>query len=700
MNKRCSQIIHFLLEREDPVKVIDIAKNFQVSERIIRYDLVCIDEFLDHKIHKKLRRKRKEGIALSLTGEELRRVNQVLLPSKPGYYILNQEERCTFILSDMFNASSWRTYQTYENLLQVSKSSIEKDIVRIKKDLTPFQLRLHAEPGKGIKIDGNEKDIRRCIASILQNYLDLSALLNDNQISKSIQGGISSKVKELIDVEQLHPILSIIKEAERKLNRSFSDESFNQLILQLGLILKRISIGKTISIQKQEFNQAKKLKEYSVLVSLKTMNPLKFMLYEEELCYFAVFLKGAKESLPREYRNENWAEIQILVLKLIEEMDKRTPYHFAKDKELYKSLCLHLGPTIYRLRNDVQPYQNNVQFIRNTYPEMFNYVKKALHLIEKHIGIEMQESDISYIVLHFCSSLERARRSMSKFKIAITCGHGFGAAKLIEETLNSKFQNIDIILSTAVHLLEEMKNIQADLIVSTAPLHIENIPVIVVKPILTKQDLSKIEQFLYENIPSFTGPSQDHTTFFKEVLEIANNNSKIFSQEKLINELSNCFYKNGMNFRREAVQPMLGELLQEEFTRFEVEAKNWQDAIMIGGGILVENGCVHPSYVNEMIDSVKTMGPYVVIHPGIALPHARPENGVKKLGISLINLKKPIHFGNPDNDPVYTVICLAATDNFSHLKALSKIVEIINNEKTLEELQNAKNYQELDQLLE
>ena len=86
---------------------------------------------------------------------------------------------------------------------------------------------------------------------------------------------------------------------------------------------------------------------------------------------------------------------------------------------------------------------------------------------------------------------------------------------------------------------------------------------------------------------------------------------------------------------------------------------------------------------------VKELGPYIVITDGVAIPHARPEDGVIKLGYSLITLDPPINFGNPDNDPVKLIVCIAAIDNNSHIDLITKLVNLINNDK-LAEIINAK----------
>lgn len=136
---------------------------------------------------------------------------------------------------------------------------------------------------------------------------------------------------------------------------------------------------------------------------------------------------------------------------------------------------------------------------------------------------------------------------------------------------------------------------------------------------------------------------------------------------------------------------MLNKLLNEEFIRLNIECCDWKDAIKMGAALLVDNGCIEETYENAIFDNFKEYGPYMVIAPGIVLSHARPENGVKELSLSLITLKTPVNFGNDLNDPVKLIITLAAKDNESHLKALSQLMELFMNNEDLKFIIEAKN---------
>ncbi|QGH36082.1 PTS sugar transporter [Gracilibacillus salitolerans] len=116
----------------------------------------------------------------------------------------------------------------------------------------------------------------------------------------------------------------------------------------------------------------------------------------------------------------------------------------------------------------------------------------------------------------------------------------------------------------------------------------------------------------------------------------------------------------------------------EDNVQFNVEVKDWKDAIYKSVALLRKNGYVTDKYATEVIKNVQQYGPYIVISPGIAIPHTRPENGAIEVGVSLVTLKKPVYFKD-SSSPVKVMISFSATDNDQHLEIIKMIVKIVEN---------------------
>ncbi len=89
----------------------------------------------------------------------------------------------------------------------------------------------------------------------------------------------------------------------------------------------------------------------------------------------------------------------------------------------------------------------------------------------------------------------------------------------------------------------------------------------------------------------------------------------------------------------------------------------------------------------------------MVIWPGVVLLHARPDEGVNCLSMSLITLKNPVAFGTPGKDPVYIAIVLGAVNNNSHLNALFELNALMQKPLILDSLRNASSTFQIRSLL-
>ncbi len=131
---------------------------------------------------------------------------------------------------------------------------------------------------------------------------------------------------------------------------------------------------------------------------------------------------------------------------------------------------------------------------------------------------------------------------------------------------------------------------------------------------------------------------------------------------------------------------MLLELLKENSIEINRSVKDADEAIRQAGAILVDQGKVTSEYVEGMVTMSKLIPGYIVLAPGLAMPHARPESGAKKVGMSLITLETPVEFGNSQNDPVKVVIALAAVDSTTHIELLQEFSKVFESETIVERI--------------
>lgn len=131
----------------------------------------------------------------------------------------------------------------------------------------------------------------------------------------------------------------------------------------------------------------------------------------------------------------------------------------------------------------------------------------------------------------------------------------------------------------------------------------------------------------------------------------------------------------------------------------DVDAADAAAAIRAAGELLVDTGAADPGYVDAMVASYKEKGPYFVLAPHIALPHAKPEDGVREASVALARLRQPVVFGHAKNDPVSLVFALGASSSEEHIALLRRLTSLLNNPAHVEQLKSASSTQEIEELL-
>lgn len=141
------------------------------------------------------------------------------------------------------------------------------------------------------------------------------------------------------------------------------------------------------------------------------------------------------------------------------------------------------------------------------------------------------------------------------------------------------------------------------------------------------------------------------------------------------------------------------KFIEDNLVALDVVASTPEEAIRAAGELLVSNHLAESKYVDAMVESYNTNGPYFVLAPQIALPHARPEDGVKEASVSFVRLQNPIPFGSAANDPVQLVFAMAASSSEEHLDMMKKVVMLLSNPANIEKLKEVKSCEEIKNII-
>jgi ascorbate PTS system EIIA or EIIAB component len=116
---------------------------------------------------------------------------------------------------------------------------------------------------------------------------------------------------------------------------------------------------------------------------------------------------------------------------------------------------------------------------------------------------------------------------------------------------------------------------------------------------------------------------------------------------------------------------------------------DWQAAVNTVCAPLLKEGCIEPSYIQAIIKTTHDIGPYYVLAPNIAMPHARPEDGVISNGLALLVVKEGVSFNSKENDPVKILLLLAARDSEQHIELIQSISSLFCCDNDVNDIINA-----------
>lgn len=128
---------------------------------------------------------------------------------------------------------------------------------------------------------------------------------------------------------------------------------------------------------------------------------------------------------------------------------------------------------------------------------------------------------------------------------------------------------------------------------------------------------------------------------------------------------------------------MAKEILSTENIVLNEQAGSKEDAIRLAGDILVKNGYVDESYVDQMFEREKITTTYMGNF--VAIPHGTEDakKAVKHSGLSIVQLRDGVDFG--DGSIAKLIIGIAGKDN-EHLEILSQIAIVCSEEENVEKL--------------
>lgn len=656
MNKRSVEIIHQLIASTNrKIQLKQLAKNFDVSERTIRNDINKINQCFE----KELVSLGVEGFLLLDENIRPRDIRNRITKMDFYDYGLSKEERICLNICLLALTKDYITYQQIGDLMYISRYTVINDFVEIENLLKDSKIKIETLSNKGIKLVGQEEDIRQNIIKIITTNTKLVGnLLRQKKLFKIID--LDNREVE----EDLEIISRIIKESENESKLYLTDTSIERLTYYLYFIITRVKNGK--KLESVEVRQIEN-KTLSLGILEKVSQYFELYIDSKEVNELESFLMKLNY-IRKEINNPDILKIQTLTRKFIEGISSSLDINLNNDYIFFKSLSNHLE-RLFREDNTKYPEFFGMDSIIEKNQEVLNAVKDNKIILEEYSKKTLTLEDMKYIAIYICVAIEKKKNKVKDIFVVIICNSGISTSQFLKEQLKKYFDFISIkVLS--YYEFKEIELEHVDLIISTVELQDMDLDYILISPIFSLEEAITLDKKLDEiKLKRIKGTKKQKPEF-------------IIPQE---------------NHFKESLR--LSQLLTIDKIKVDIKANDWKDSILKASKILEDNGDIESEYTKAIIDNVEENGPYIVISKGFALPHGKYDQGVNRLSMSLIRLETPVSFGIEELDPIDFICVLSTIDNKAHLKALFTLVNILKMEGFYSELMKGKAEENLYQTI-
>lgn len=487
-----------------------LASKIGVSSKTIRNEMKELSSFLmNHGA--RIETKPKKGSRLIVEDEKKYHAYfQSLSIVKANEIPSSTEQRVQYLLEYLLNAKDWTKIENLCDKLYVSQSSLSQNLKEVRKRLREYNIQLISKPGYGLRITGNEFDLRLCMANMTVENLNDSFLESTDLIQNK--------------KEALRQISLILDEVFEKFNYHMSDVSFHNLIIHIFVALCRIEEGQEASLSVEQLEEIAKWSELDMAREI--VRKLEQSFHTDIPCdeagYIAIHL-AAKKVLSLDETNEDnvviSGEVYEIVSHMLEAVYGAYKIDLRDDLELRMMLALHLVPFGVRMAYDLVLHNPLLKDIKTQYQLAYNLAVVSSDELRKHYNKDIKEDEIGYFALHFNLALERKKNKQDKKNILIVCGTGRGTAKLLLYQFKENFgKYLNQIMTCDALGVKNVDFTNIDYVITTVPLQfVVPVPILEIKSFIGDNDVKNIQKFLTQNRPKTMEKYFRRELFLKDV---------------------------------------------------------------------------------------------------------------------------------------------------------------------------------------
>jgi len=460
------------------------SKQLNVSLKTVRNDIKKLDCAL-RKYGSKIESKPHYGYRLVIVDQE---AFKNLLSEVNSKNTLADYDRNTYLLRLLLMRGDFIKIEDLCSQLYVSRTSITNSIRQIESILEQYSLSCIRKPSQGIRIEGEEFDIRRLLCYML---------LKDNYLEGLIQ-------QETEQYWLAHTIIELLN----KYDLHLTEVALNSFINYVFVGINRMLSGKfvNLNLNVESFN-AIGINESSFSNELiETLeNKYNITYTNDEKNYILLYL-GGKQMSGGGYSiesDDNFIfnrEIDQLSFDMIELIKTEFQINFPNNFELRMTLNRHLVPLDIRMRYGLPLTNPMIEEIKKNYSLAYDMAIRASSVLVNHYHRSLSEDEIGYLALIFALQLDKdSEEFLKKSNVLIVSNVTTSAMNLFKLKYEKIFSNtINHLYVSDLMGLRNFDFSLVDYVFTTLPLTVEvPKPIFEINSFMNDHDIQSIEEALW-----------------------------------------------------------------------------------------------------------------------------------------------------------------------------------------------------------
>lgn len=680
LDERSNLILKSVINNPD-ISNAQLEKKYNLSRRQISYSFTKINDWLEENNYPAIKRTNGGRFIVSSILIDLFTDKEKAADTSSARYIPSEKERAQLILLLLLSSKEELSLVHFSSDLEVSKNTVLRDIKFAQKLVNDYELEIVYSRMRGYDIVGNEWDKRKLLIDVLRN------------IFKMYKGEVYIRQLAQLSAEEIETRKLQMEEVETRLNLKFIDERIKLLPYVIAVLLNRIKRGQVITdsyyIDYDALSDTKEYEAAEILIEDVDAVP------KQERLFITLQLLTSNVLSSQFLTDRELPQLKQSLKNSLELFEKKAAIFFKDKDALLDRLVLHMKPAYYRIKYHLTTDYSMLERVSDEFKAMHYIVKDSIKPFEEYIGCKIPESEIMFITIFIGGHLINSGETIPvKKRAVVVCPNGVSISKLMEHTLRDLFPEFYFYQAFSIREFEKFEQ-EYDIVFSPVPLQTNKTKYL----FIVDQFISDFEKMqLRQRVMQAVFGLKTSVVNIDQIIGVIEKYAKIEKKQLLEKALQDYFSLQVSNEMNQKIEYRLADLITPETIVVKDSVESWQEAIELAAKPLLDKGIIEHRYMEKMLDQYPALSPHILLRMNIAIPHARPDDGVNAVGMSLLKVKNGIAFD--DQHKVHLVVVIAAVDKNQHLNALIQLTKLANMNDEINKLIKLEDREEIFQMIQ